>query len=200
MPEVNAGDVYEFTGGRLADDDETERMVRAALASARRYTGWHVSPVVEDAEIILDGPDSRILFLPTRKLVELTSINEDGDDLDLPTAVKWSAGGPPGILDRPVGVRKQGRGWWTAEYQGITVVMTHGYTEDEAVDWRQAIMSMVDRMAMVSAGVNESSLIRKTVDDVTYGYANPFSMVADETIGSVASILDDFCLPRLEFM
>lgn len=203
MAELTAADVSAFTGGRLVDDGgtgEVTRMLNAALAAARREVGWHVSPVKTADEIVVDGPDSRILFLPTRRIVELTSVDEDGTALDPATKLRWSKGGPPGLLDRPVGVRKRSGGYWSGDYQAITVVMTHGYTEDEAVDWRHAIMSMVNTMSLVtSTGVDESALVRKTVDDVTYGY-QPWSAVANESVTSVESILDDFKLPTVDFI
>jgi hypothetical protein len=116
------------------------------------------------------------------------------------TKLRWSAGGPPGGRGRPVGVRKRSDGWWSCHYQAITVVMDHGYTEVEAADWRYAVLSMVNQMAMVSSGVSDDMLIRKTVDDVTYGFASPFSAVAEEAVGSVSRILCDFELPPVEYM
>lgn len=203
MAELTAADVNEFTGGRLADDAGdglTTDMLNAALTAARRAVGWHVSPARIADEVIIDGPGSRILYLPTRKLNDLVSIDEDGTTLDPATALRWSAGGPPGSAGRPVAIRKRSNGWWTDQYQAVTVVMDHGYSESEAADWRYAILSMVNQMAMISTGVSEDTLIRKTVDDVTYGYASPFSAMADEAIGSVYSILSDFMLPTVEFM
>lgn len=203
MAELTASDVSEFTGGRLADDEGdglTTDMLNAALAAARRAVGWHVSPVRLADEVIIDGPDSRILYLPTRKLVDLVGVDENGVTLDPATALRWSAGGPPGAAGRPVAVRKRSNGWWTSYYQGVTVTMDHGYTEAEAADWRYAVLSMVNQMAMVSTGVNESDLIRKTVDDVTYGYANPYTAMAEDAVGSVYKILCDFMLPTVEFM
>jgi hypothetical protein len=52
----------------------------------------------------------------------------------------------------------------------------------------------------VTTGVSEDMLIRKTVDDVTLGYASPFSAVAEEAVGSVSHILSDFALPVVEYM
>lgn len=203
MAELTAADVEEFTGGRLADDSGsglTTDMLNAALAAARRAVGWHVSPVRVADEVIIDGPDSRILYLPTRKLNELVSVDEDGTTIDPATKLRWSAGGPPGALNRPVAVRKRSDGWWNCHYQSITVVMDHGYTEAEAADWRYAVLSMVNQMAMVTSGVSEDMLIRKRVDDVTLAYASPFSAVADDAVGSVSHILSDFALPVIEFM
>lgn len=197
--ELTPADVELFTSGRLvASDQEVVRMLSAALAIARREAGWHVSPVVEDDVVVLDGPGSRILTLPTRKLVELTSVVEDGVAWD-PADLRWSAGGPPGITERPVAVRKRSGAFWSGEYQAIEVTMTHGFTAAEAADWRQAVLSLVDQVASIT-GRDEASLVSKKVDDVTYNWGNPYSAAAEGVLYSVKSILCHYELPRLEFL
>lgn len=190
-----------FTNDRLdGGEDEVLRMIDAALAMARRYTGWHVSPVIEGDIIVLDGPCSRMLNLPTRKLVTLNSVEEVGTSLDL-AKLTWSAGGPPGLLERPATVRKRFGGWWSGDYQAITVDMDHGYTEDEAADWQQGILQMVNRMSLMNAGSGGGGILTsKKVDDVTYQWASAYSATAEDAVYSVDHILTDFCLPRVEFM
>lgn len=201
MPELSVDDVEDFTSGRLdATDPEVAKLLAAALNSARRHCGWHVNPVVEDDAVTLDGPGSRILTLPTRKLVELTSITEDGTAVDLST-VRWSAGGPPGISERPVSVRKKSNGWWLPHYQCIDVVMTHGYDDDDAADWRYAVLSMVDQMSQVLvSGRGEPDLVSKKVDDVTYRWVDPYAAMGDSAVYSVSNILCNFALPHVEFL
>ncbi len=200
MAELTTDDVEQFTGGRLlADDIEVERMLNTALVIARRECGWRVSPVTS-VTWTLDGPDSRILSLPSRKVVSLTSVTENGVALTL-ADLAWSAGGPPGLMDRQISVRKKNRGWWSDEYQSIQVVASSGYTEAEAADWRQAVLSMVDQMAALgSTGRADSDLVSKKVDDVTYTYGSPYAAMAQESILGMSSIFDDYRLPRLEFM
>lgn len=199
MAELTTDDVEQFTGGRLLASDEVERMLNTALVIARRECGWHVSPVVE-VTLVLDGPGSRILSVPSRRIVSLTSVTENGRALNV-ADLAWSAGGAPGLMDRPVSIRKKNRGWWSAEYQAIEVVAVSGYTEDEALDWRQAILSMVDQMASLSStGRGDADLISKRVDDVTYTYGSPYAAMAQESILGMSSIFDDYRLPRLEFM
>jgi hypothetical protein len=207
VAELEASDVATFTNGRLPGDAATQLMLDAALITARRDAGWHVCPVRENDVVVIDGPDSRILYLPTRKLADdgITVLKEDGVTLTpLADKVSWSVGGPPGLLDGPVRVRKRGRGWWSAEYQAIEVTMTHGYTEEEAADWRRAVLSMVDQMALIpvaeSTGVSEFGLTRKQVDDVAYSYGNPYVAAAEDMILSMAHVFADYRLPRVEFM
>lgn len=201
MADLTVDDVEAFTGGRLSSsDDETQRMLDAALTIARRDAGWHVCPVREDDEITLDGPDSRILNLPTRKLVLLTSIEEDGVDLTL-TDLSWSAGGPPGLLERPVSVRKRSKGWWSDDYQAIVVTMDHGYTEEEAADWRYGVLTMISQMPVyATAGRGDADLVSKRVDDVAYSWISPYSAAAQDILFSMSSIFDDYRLPRLELL
>ena len=201
MPELNVDDVESFTGGRLAaSDEEVERLLAAALSVARRQCGWHVNPIIEDDTVVIDGPDSVILNLPTRKLVTLTSIAEDDRDVPL-SSVRWSAGGPPGILERPVSVRKRSNARWKPYYQCIDVVMTHGYDDDEAADWRYAVLSMVDQMGQtLAAGRGEPDLVSKKVDDVTYRWVDPYAALAESVAYSMGSIFGNFSLPHVEFM
>lgn len=201
MPELTVADVESFTAGRLpASDSETAKMLAAALGAARRHCGWHVNPILVDDAITLDGPCSRILNLPTRKLVELTSITEDGHVVPL-ESVRWSAGGLPGALSRPISVRKNSSGWWKSFYQCIDVVMTHGYTDAEAADWRYAVLSMVSQMGMMQmAGHDEADLLSKKVDDVTYRWADPYAAAAESALYSQGSVFANYTLPSLEFM
>lgn len=203
MAEISGADLEAFTRDRLdGSDPETIRMLSAALRVVRREMGWHVSPVKTAHTVVIDGPDSRILNLPTRKLVTLTSIVEDGTTLSLGT-LRWSAGGLPEENARPVSVRKRSNGFWSGDYQAIAVTMTHGYTEAEAADWRQAIMTMVDQMSQVpigSSGISDAALRSKKVDDVTYGFDNSYIFMAENVLFSVEHILCDYRLPAIEFV
>lgn len=177
-------------------------MLDAALAVARRFTGWHVSPVETAQSITMDGPDSRVLWLPTLKVVTLTSVTEDTVLLD-PTKVTMSAGDGPG-LPRRVALRKTSHPRsWSRHYGAITVVMDHGYTEVEAVEWRQAILSMVDQMSqvpvMAAIGQSPIGMRTKDIDDVRYQWAPQYGVMAENVLFSVTNILEDFKIPDLEF-
>lgn len=203
MPELAVADVVNFTGGRLPDDGptgETQRMLDAALQVARRETMWHVSPERSD-EIEMDGPNSRILWLPTLRLVELDSVIEDDVELDL-SAIKVSKGDGTDMLRR-VALRKTSRGWWSGEYGAIVVSMTHGFDEAAADDWRQAILSMVDQMSLIpvkaSTGMSDFGQSSYRVDDVQVGY-NPYATIAQEIVFSIGNIIDKYRLPHMELL
>jgi hypothetical protein len=205
MGELTAEDVSNFTGGRLANDNglgEITAMLNAAVRVARRDAGWHVSPIREAQTVTLDGPDSRILWLPTRKVTTLNSVTENGVELDL-TKLTWSPGGDVGVLERPAVIRKKSGGFWSSDYQSIVVDMDHGYTEEEAVDWRRAVLTMVDQMSLVpvtGGGFSGAALKTKRVDDVSYGWDNSYVMMAENTLYSVDYVLADYRLPRVEFI
>jgi hypothetical protein len=85
--ELTPADVEAYTQGRLsASDPETLRALNAALTRARRYCGWHVSPVRQDVAV-LDRPSWigiwNELALPTLKVVSLDGIEIDGVAMDL---------------------------------------------------------------------------------------------------------------------
>lgn len=202
MAELSAADVEAYTNGRLTEDDpEVKRMLAAALQVARQECGWHVSPVRTAVSLTLDGPNSRILWLPTMKVVALTSITE-GSTLLNPTTISLSAGDGPD-MPRRAALRKTGASWWSAEYGSIHVVMDHGFTEVEAVDWRQAVLSMVDQMALLpvnaATGTSDFGLQRKQVDDVRYQWGPQYSAMAEDVLFSVTEILASYRLPSVEY-
>ena len=198
MGELTSVDVVNFTRGLLqAADNEVVQMLDAALTVARRHAGWHVTPVLENQQIVVDGPGSRILWLPTRRLIDVSSVSENGTALTLST-LNWSTGG-----DRHVAMRKRSGAFWSDQYGAIEMTITHGFTEVEASDWRRAILSMVDQMSLVPvAGVSGASnfgMRSKQVDDVVYRWDSYVSL-AEEVVFSVENILSKFSLPTMEFI
>lgn len=141
MPELDTAAIEQYTKGRLvADDPETSRLLSAALISARRYCGWHVTPVKDADEIVLDGPGGSLLRLPTLRLVTLVSVVEDGVTLSLDD-LEWS----------PIGlVRKKTGAPWSCKFGAITVKMDHGF--DDLGDWDSAVLSFIDRMSKAPDG------------------------------------------------
>ena len=136
---LNVVAVETFTKGRLDhDDEETQRQLDAALAAARAYCGWHVSPVLVDQEITLDGPTtSHLLVLPTLKMTELSEVTEDEVAIEL-TDLNWSVRGL---------IQKKSGHWWSQMFGSIVVVFSHGYTSANAQDFESAIFSAIARGA-----------------------------------------------------
>lgn len=118
-----------------------------ARSVARRFCGWHVTPVREDDEVTLDGPGSQLLVLPTLRLVELVSVVEDGVTIDVADLFVSARGL----------VRKKSGAWWSRNYGAIVVTMTHGFDdaaglEDGAIDYAQGFNAAVASFAARSGG------------------------------------------------
>ena len=176
MAELSAADLSTFTGGRLASDDSaTDAVLAAALAAARRYCGWTVSPVAEET-VTVDGPGGCVLALPTRNLIEVESLTENGTAVDVATL----------DVSRTKGtVRKYPYGYWTGRDGGIEVTMTHGLTEAEAADWRRAVLRLANLMSADGSGRrDDSDLVRKKVDDVEYQWAEGL-IAADDRLSAL---------------
>lgn len=164
--ELTPSDLSTYTNGRLsAADPNTAGHLNWALQQVRNYCKWKVCPVVPDDIVTLDGPGewgsygvglgtytggyggtlqrrrvgSTSLFLPTKRLQGISSIVEDGVALDLST-IQWSSAGY---------VVKQNMQSWSVNLNSITVTFTHGWTVDEAQDWRQTVLAIADRKSMV---------------------------------------------------
>jgi hypothetical protein len=161
------GDVEQYTRGRLSQTDpETVRALDAALARVRRYCGWHVSPVRTET-IRVDRPPSThpILVLPTLNIVTLNSITIDSIPVDLAN-VKVSVEAP-GVLSM-----KNWEPWggarWDSGFGLVEITLKHGYTAAEAPDFRDAVLSLVDRATLTVNSGGAGPLIEKEVDDVRY--------------------------------
>jgi len=166
--ELAPQDLSTYTRGRLAPDDpNTVSVLARALQQVRNYCKWPVCPVIDNDVVKLDGPGqwggygvgvgsvygssyhtgtlthrrvgSGTLFLPTKRLQGITSIVEDGVALDLST-IQWSEAGF---------VQKQNMQPWSSNLGAIEVTYTHGWSVDEAQDWRQIVLAVADRMSMV---------------------------------------------------
>jgi len=164
MGELTAADLSTYTKGRLPDDDGTQELLDAALSAARRWCGWFVTPVQTNTAFQVDGPGGRVLSLPTLNLITLSSVTECGVALDVTRLDKSQRKGT---------VEKYPYGCWTYRAGGISVTMTHGFTETEAADWRRAVLRLADLMNRDETATqrNSGDLIRKKIDDVEYFWA-----------------------------
>lgn len=139
--------VQQYTGGRLSEDaPETERLLGSAVAAARRWCGWHVSPMLVGHVVKLDGRGGRMLRLPTLQLVNLTSVVEDGVTLDVSSLYVSSLGM----------VEKKSGAPWSTRFGAITVTMDHGF--DDAPDFDSAVLSLVNRESLAPAGGRPSAV------------------------------------------
>lgn len=131
---LDAATLETFTQGRLdRDDAESQRQLNAALTAARRYCGWHVTPVATSAVVTLDGPGQKFLVLPTMSLATISAVTENGISLNVAT-LGWSVRGLVVKTDNTL---------WAEGFSNITVTMTHGYAV--ADDFESVVFSAIDR-------------------------------------------------------
>lgn len=130
----------------------------AALAAARRYCGWPVTPP-DTVTITVDGPGGRVLSLPTLQLTSIAAVTEDDVALDV-TGLRWS-------VNKGTVYKKSGA-CWSCHAGAITVTMTHGY--EEAPDFDAAVEQGATSLANL-ASRGDPALTMKRVDDVEYQWS-----------------------------
>lgn len=151
----------------------------AALAAVRAYCGWHVAPVQEES-LTLDGPGSGTLILPSLRVNDVTSVVENGTELD-PDTYEWSRSGM---------VRRLGWTRWTTRYRGIVITLAHGY-EELPLD----LQGVVDQLVTRSTAGIPAGLASRTVGPFTESYASSSDLSALTTADR--STLDRYRLPPL---
>jgi hypothetical protein len=147
----------------------------AALAAARRYCGWVVTPP-ETVTVIVDGPGGQVLSLPTLHLSEVVSVVEDGAALDVANLRV--------ITGRGELVKKSG--CWARGLGVIQVKFTHGF--DEAPDFDAAVEQAAQALS-TAATRSDSSLKRKKIDDVEYEWFESASSFLNQSLLSPYRIL-----------
>ena len=55
----------------------TQPAIDTAVATIRRLAGWHIWPVIEET-ITISAPGDKLVFLPTKHLIELKALSVDG--------------------------------------------------------------------------------------------------------------------------
>lgn len=111
----------------------------AATQAIRDYCGWHVAPVVTET-LTLDGTGTGTLLLPSRRVVDVTSVKVDGVELE-DTAYEWSA---DGLLRRR-------RGRWPGRYRSLVVDLEHGFNDTSVLS--TVVASIVARIRMDPSGM-----------------------------------------------
>lgn len=184
MAELGPDDLPAAVRARFADDDAAQQAIDETLAAARRYCGWHVSPVQVDQVFELDGPGGHVLSLPTLSLNAVASVTELGVAVDVTTLDRSRR---KGTLTKPFGR-------WTSRDGAITAKVTHGYTEAEAADWRKAVIDLVDKWSESAVSKRETSdLLVKKVDDVEYQWAQSIPrFIADEAEALMESLFSRY--------
>lgn len=147
---------FGSSGGRTSDD------LDAASAKIRGICRWHIWPQVTET-FVLDGTGGPALMLPTQHLTAVLSVSEipyGGVSGVLTVAdLEWSAAGY---------LYKAGRRCWTPRARGVTVQVTHGYSEVPA-DIVQLTLDLAYRAGSNPAGMYRRRQVGQRADD----YASP---------------------------
>lgn len=91
--------------------------VAAATQLIRDYCGWHVAPVQEDT-FTLDGTGTDTILLPSRRVVDVTSVSVRGEVLP-DASYEWSA----------IGALRRLNGGWPNAYRSVEVTLEHGFND-----------------------------------------------------------------------
>lgn len=176
MAELAYTDLPDAVLARFDDNTKAQAAIDGALVAARRFCGWHVSPVKTDDVLEVDGPGGRVLSLPTLNLSSVTSVTELGSAVDV-TKLDRS---------RRKGTLTKRSGWWTCRDGAISATITHGFTEAEAADWRAAIIELVDERSRDASLRDSDRMARKRVDDVEYQWFATVISTNDELAAKFA--------------
>ena len=160
-PIVSKADFNTMTGSAYANNPRLEAALSAASAAIRNYCGWHVSPSVSCTAY--PEVDGNLLKLPAGYVSAVTSITENGEQLDS-AAYEWRRDGL---------VRKVFPDRWSRKWGSISAVYTAGYTPSACPDLVEAVRAITEGVLAVSAGVTSES-----ADGVTISYAANASSIA----------------------
>lgn len=87
-----------------------------AQAAIRAYCGWHVAPSITET-IVLDGPGSDVLMLPSLRVTDVARVTSGGTEIKDP---EWSRAGMV-------------RGSFDDRFGSVEVEFTHGFPADDVV-------------------------------------------------------------------
>lgn len=165
-------DLEAFTNGRLdAEDADTARKLRAALAAARNFCGgWHVAPERTET-LTLDGPGTAVLSLPSRNIVSITSITDAGVAVPIDSV---------DVSKRLGLIEKQSCALWSRRYGSIVIALTHGFSGESAADFEHAVLSAAEQMSAKHR--RSTDMKRARIDDVEYEWYQEAQRLLDHSL------------------
>lgn len=163
---VTTGDLDDYQSG------DADTLIEQAQSAIRSYCGWHIAPLIEDVEVVLDGRGTRHLWLPS---LHVTAVSEITDETTTLTSedYDWSASG---YVERR-------NGYWSERPRQVRVTFSHGY-EVVPPDLIGIAVARATRTASSPAGVRRESAGSVSIERDGNGF------LADEL-----AILDRYKLP-----
>lgn len=161
MDDLTPASVELYTEGRLlASDPRTQQLLDMGLGRARRFCGWHVTPVIS-ATATMRGNCEEWIALHTLKIVTVTSITEVCDGVETVIDVN----DVEILSDEPSSIYWKTHRHWHP-HRTYIITFSHGYTANEAAAFQEAVLSWIDTTA-TSIGMGGSGpLTEFRVDDV----------------------------------
>lgn len=147
--------------GVVASDPQVSpEMVDRAVSTVRALAGWHVWPVREEQLVELVPGDGVVIF-PTKRLIDLISLDVDGTDYPVDRLVYGEEGVVyvPGLHPRADGIPRK-----------ITATVVHGF--ESPPDLISVILSMAKRAQQAGTNV--------TVGQISVGAPGGFTPQSTE--------------------
>lgn len=172
---ASAAQMAERTDDVIAEDHPfLDYALDVATRMIRDHCGWVVGPVTTDT-LHLDGPGSRLLVLPTLRIVEVTAVRQDDVPLDMAT-VRVSRGS--GMLRTAATL--------SDEFGAIEVDLRHGY---DTVP--EPIVDLTLQMAARALGsplgvVREQSLVANITWSTTAAGVAGGTVIMDHELAALA--------------
>lgn len=120
-------------GVTTSDPQVPQEAIDRAVATLRQLCGWHIFPVIDEELSILVPGDGQVI-LPTKRLLEVESLQVDSRPLEVSTLTFDEAGVVyvPGLVPRRDGVPRK-----------VTVKIRHGF--DSPADIIGVVKAMAAR-------------------------------------------------------
>lgn len=131
--------------------------IDVAMSIVRDFCGWHITPVLIET-IVLDGNGARYLHLPSKHVLNVTAVTEDGH----PVTVSWSQSGvmrktAGDVTAYPLTVEgwsyPDGHGHWTSNDRAIQLTIEHGYEAAEVASVLGVVRAVASRIQLNPSGV-----------------------------------------------
>lgn len=131
---ASAEELQHFTKGKIkASEPRVAPALEAVSAEIRREAGWHIWPLLEDHEVILDGSGNSVQPVPTLRLMRIKTVSNAGVSI------------PPELIDSSrLGLLKiQGGTMWTNRYGQVRLTIDHGW--EDAPELKALCLSLTAR-------------------------------------------------------
>ncbi len=136
----NRAEIQEITNREMRDE-QADALAVLATSAVRDYCGWRIAKRKVEVLHLTPRRGSRLLFLPTLKLHDITAVTVGGVNVD-PDDIDWDH---TGVLE------VHGRYAWPTRRRSIAVTIDHGHPATPG-GIAQAIAASVARGALVPAG------------------------------------------------